>query len=360
MDKLSPPNLSHQDVPSRDPSPQDVPLQSAPSSAVAQGDTVPSNPVPSTAAPSDTTLSDPVPSTAAPSDTTLSDPVPSNPVPSNPVPSNPVPSNPVPSSTVAAGQVITKVDGALGWIVFTQPRRFNAMSLEMWQQVPLAIAALDADPQVRVIGLRGAGQDAFVAGADISQFETKRSSVEAMQTYNEAVQAAYQSIITAMKPTVAMIYGYCIGGGLALALSTDLRLAAMGARFGIPAAKLGIGYDYEGVGRLVDLVGPAFAKEIFYTGRRFSAEEALAMGLINRLYPAEALAAAVEALANGMAANAPLTLRAVKLSVECHLEQRRAASEAVQEAIAACLRSEDYQEGRRAFMEKRLPRFQGR
>ena len=315
MDKFSPPSLSLQDVPSQDPSPQDVLLQSAPSSALAQGAAAPSGTVPSTAAP---------------------------------------------SNTVAAGQVITKVDGALGWIVFTQPRRFNAMSLEMWQQVPLAIAALDADPQVRVIGLRGAGQDAFVAGADISQFETKRSSVEAMQAYNEAVQAAYQSIITAMKPTVAMIYGYCIGGGLALALSTDLRLAAMGARFGIPAAKLGIGYDYEGVGRLVDLVGPAFAKEIFYTGRRFSAEEALAMGLINRLYPAEALAAAVEALANGMAANAPLTLRAVKLSVECHLEQRRAASEAVQEAIAACLRSEDYQEGRRAFMEKRLPRFQGR
>jgi enoyl-CoA hydratase/carnithine racemase len=252
-------------------------------------------------------------------------------------------------------------DGALGWIVFDNPARHNAVSLDMWAALPRIMADLVADPAVRVIVLRGAGERAFVSGADISEFEKVRASPQETRAYDAVGEQAMSALAACPKPTVAMVHGYCIGGGLALAISCDLRLCAEGARFGVPAAKLGVGYGAGGVRKLMALVGPAFTEEIFYTGRQFSAQEALAMGLVNRVLAPEQLEGAVRELAGTVAANAPLTLGAVKATVaELHKDpalRELARSEAL---VAACFASADYVEGRRAFMEKRPPVFQGR
>ncbi|MBI3992874.1 MAG: enoyl-CoA hydratase/isomerase family protein [Candidatus Lambdaproteobacteria bacterium] len=258
-------------------------------------------------------------------------------------------------------QMIAETDGGIGWMIFNNPARHNAVSFEMWEAMPRIIERFVADPEVRVIVLKGAGERAFVAGADISQFEKKRGTADAIKVYNAATMEAYQRLEEAGKPTIAMVNGYCIGGGLAIAVGCDLRIAAEGSTFGIPAAKLGLGYDYGGVRKLVNLVGPSFTKEIFYTARTFNTDEALTMGLINRVQPWERLEAYVREYAQVISGNAPLTIRAVKTSVREALkdpEKRDMAT--VHEQIEACLSSSDYQEGRRAFMEKRPPRFQGR
>ena len=258
-------------------------------------------------------------------------------------------------------QMIAETEGGIGWMTFNNPARHNAVTYEMWEAIPKIIEHFVADPAVRVIVLKGAGERAFVAGADISQFEQKRGTADAIKIYNAATMQANQSLEEAGKPTIAMVNGYCIGGGLAIAASCDLRLAAEGSTFGIPAAKLGLGYDFGGVRKLVHLVGPSFTKEIFYTARTFNTDEALAMGLINRVQPRERLEAYVRDYAQVISGNAPLTIRAVKTSVREALkdpEQRDMTT--VREQIAACLASSDYQEGRRAFMEKRPPKFQGR
>src|ERR1700738_4210411 len=183
-------------------------------------------------------------------------------------------------------KMISFKDGATGWLVFSNPRRLNAVSYEMWQAIPECIADFVGDPDIRVIVLRGEGDKAFVSGADISQFEKKRGSKAAIADYDQATHRANAAILACSKPTIAMIQGYCIGGGLGVALCCDLRLAAQNSRFAVPAAKLGLGYAYEGIKCLVDVAGPSFAKEIFYTARQFDSTEALQMGLVNRVVPA--------------------------------------------------------------------------
>ena len=258
-------------------------------------------------------------------------------------------------------RMIARADGAIGWITFNNPARHNAVSLEMWQALGEIVEAYAQESAIRVIVLRGAGEKAFVSGADISEFEAQRSSVETTRAYDAVSQRASAALRDVAKPTIAMIGGYCVGGGVSIALSCDLRIAAQGSRFAVPAARLGLGYAFEGVRKLVEVVGPAFAREIFYTARQFSADEALAMGLVNRVVPAQALEAQVRELAEGIAANAPLTVASIKTLVAQALKDAPERDPVLcQQVVDRCFASADYVEGRRAFMDKRPPRFQGR
>jgi enoyl-CoA hydratase/carnithine racemase len=252
-------------------------------------------------------------------------------------------------------------DGGVGWITFNQPARHNAVSLDMWQGLYEAVSAFAQDAAVRVIVLRGAGEKAFVSGADISEFEERRSTTRTIADYNAIADRARLALTEVDKPTIAMIRGYCVGAGVALALNCDLRLAAEDARFAVPAAKLGLGYALEGVRRLVQVVGPAFAQEIFFTARQFSAQEALAMGLVNRVVPVDGLEAYVRDYAATIAANAPLTVASIKTLVAQALKDESERDMALcRDVVKRCFDSADYVEGRQAFMEKRKPKFQGR
>ncbi len=258
-------------------------------------------------------------------------------------------------------KVLSRKDGNVGTLTFNNPERHNAMSLEMWEACKQAMDGFAADPEIRVVILTGAGNKAFIAGADISKFGDERASEEGVRRYNGAVEAAYVSVHEFPKPTIAMIRGYCIGGGVGLALCCDMRICTEGSKFAVPAAKLSLGYRYSGLKKLVDVVGPSFAKEIFFSAKRFSAEDARVMGLVNRVVANEALEATVVDYASTIAGNAPLTVASVKRIVAEALKDRGAADEAACDALVkACFASEDYIEGRRAFMEKRPPRFLGR
>ena len=258
-------------------------------------------------------------------------------------------------------KMIAEKDGAVGRIIFNNPARHNAVSLDMWQAVAQIMEDFEADPAIRVIVVTGAGGKAFVSGADISEFKEKRNTEEAAAAYSKVSEAARLKLNETLKPTIAMIRGYCIGGGLATAIGCDIRIAAEGSRFGIPAAKLGLGYAYDGIKKLIDLVGPAYAREIFYTARQFSAEEALAMGLINRLVPGDELESYVKNYCDTIAANAPLTIRAAKQIVREALKDGGQRDMALcKRVVDECFASADYAEGRTAFMEKRRPVFKGR
>src|SRR6202162_834746 len=210
-------------------------------------------------------------------------------------------------------KMLSRKEGGVGTLIFNNPERHNAVSLDMWEAAQGILADFAADKTVRVVVVTGAGGKAFVSGADISKFESERSSKEAIDRYNEVVDKANSAVFEFPKPTIAMIRGYCIGGGVGLALCCDLRICSDNSRFGVPAAKLGLGYGFAGIKRLADVVGPAFAKEIFFTAPQFDTAEALQMGLVNRVRPAAELEAYVSQYAAIIAANAPLTIAAVKL-----------------------------------------------
>jgi enoyl-CoA hydratase/carnithine racemase len=259
-----------------------------------------------------------------------------------------------------AGHVRVSTEGALAWIVFDHLERRNAITAQMWAEIPDAARRLAEDPAVRVVILRGAGELAFMSGADISEFERMRSGASAAD-YDARNSRAFDAIAAIDKPVLAMIHGFCMGGGTAIALQADLRFAAADAEFAIPAGKLGLGYSPAGIDTLVRLVGPSAAKDLFFTARRVGAEEALRIGLVNAVLPKPDLEASVRRTAETIAANAPLTLASVKRVVR-GLAHGKAAGEdpEIARSVRACFESDDYREGVRAFLEKRPPRFQGR
>ena len=263
--------------------------------------------------------------------------------------------------SASTDKVIAEQAQGIGYLKLNQPEKHNAISYAMWGAIADVMEAFRDDDDVRVVVMSGEGGRAFSAGADISEFSTNRSTEAQIEAYESAGRAAYDAITNSPKPVIARIEGYCVGGGLAVALCADLRIATDDSRFGIPAAKLGLGYSHKSLRPLVDLVGPTRAKEILFTAKRFTASEARRMGLVNQVVTRADIDAFVEDYATTIAANAPLTVKACKTVVaELLKDPEDRDTELCDRMVDACFASGDYKEGRAAFMEKRAPRFTGR
>src|SRR3954451_16411729 len=261
----------------------------------------------------------------------------------------------------AGGKMLAAKDDGIGLITFNQPEKRNAISIEMWLGLGEILDEFSEDDSVKVVILTGAGNKAFVSGADISQFEKNRNSADAQKEYDRVTGIGRTKLQAFKKPTICRIRGFCMGGGLAIAMSTDLRIAAEDSQFGIPAARLSIAYAPHSVKQLIDLVGPAHARMILYTAKRIDAAEAERIGLINRMTSEEDLNDVVLDIARTIADNAPLSVQASKITIsEMLKDESQRDMAAIKQIGETCFNSADYKEGRSAFMEKRTPRFVGR
>jgi enoyl-CoA hydratase len=261
----------------------------------------------------------------------------------------------------ADGKILQGVTDRVGVITFNNPDKRNAMSLDMWEGLGHALVELRDDPDVRVVILTGAGDKAFVSGADISQFEKNRHNAEASEEYAKKSAAQRAILADYPKPIIACIRGFCLGGGMQVAMAADIRIASDNSQFGIPAAKLGIAYGYDGLRNLVSLVGPSWARLLMYTGMRIDAAEAVRIGLVDRVVPDTELWNATTEIARTISGNAPLAVRAAKITIAQVLKDPdKRDMNAIKDIGTACMDSEDFREGRRAFMEKRKPKFTGR
>jgi len=260
---------------------------------------------------------------------------------------------------LSTDKIIATSEGGVGWLIFNNPEKRNALSLEMWAGIGDALEAFDADANVRAIVLKGAGGRAFISGADISQFEERRSTASKAADYSAITDRAWLALARSPKPVIAAIEGFCIGGGLAVAMKADIRIATTNSVFGVPAARLGIAYPTESIRDLVNLVGPSEAKWILLTCRQIDAAAALRIGLINQVVEEGALDDAVAALTATLSENAPLSMRASKATVD-QLARGKVDTEKLAGLSTACIESADFAEGRKAFMEKRKPRFTGK
>ena len=261
----------------------------------------------------------------------------------------------------ADGKILKKITDGIGIVTFNNPEKRNAMSIEMWEGLGQALSELREDDNVRVVILTGAGDKAFMSGADISQFEKNRHNAQASEEYNRRSDAQRALLADYPKPTIACIRGFCLGGGMQVAMLTDIRFASDNSQFGIPAAKLGIAYGFEGLKHLVSLVGPSWARLILYTGMRINSTEALRIGLVDRVMADDQLWDETLEIARTISGNAPLAIKAAKITIAQVLKDKDERDMAAIKAIGtACMDSEDFREGRQAFMEKRKPEFKGR
>ena len=243
-------------------------------------------------------------------------------------------------------------------VTIDDAERYNAMSLSMWIALKQAFDSIDANPEVRVVVLRGAGEKAFVSGANIGEFETQRNSEASVAHYNQSVAQAQDAITQCRVPVIAAISGICYGGGLGLALSCDLRYASPASKFRMPAARLGLGYGYRGMKSIVQNLGPTAAAEAFYTAKVYGASEAAHMGIVNAVH--DDVFAHADDVALQIAQNAPLTVQAAKQALLCIAEGDDSQIARIDHAVDVCFKSSDYAEGRLAFAQKRLPNFTGR
>ena len=257
-------------------------------------------------------------------------------------------------------KMLSRIEDGVGYITFNNPEKHNAVSIEMWDALEKILDEFRSSKDIRVIVLNGAGGKSFVSGADISKFDKERSSKEAVLSYNKRTQKVYELLETFPKPTIAMIDGYCIGGGLNLAVCCDIRICSEKSKFAMPAAKLSLGYPFSSIKRLFDVMGPGMAKHFMFTAEKISASEALACGLVQKLVSEENIETYVRDYALTISHNAPLTIKAMKqIGIEILKNPDERDLLLCEQLASACFDSEDYKEGRKAFMEKRKPNFKG-